>query len=133
MHGFGPIEREENEPTFHADWEAHVRAIQALTVGPGYFTLDAFRYGIEQMAPADYLRASYYERWLATIEYNLIQQGLLGADELEARVASLRDNPAAELPRASGAASPAPPAAPPDASPPGAPRFAVGDLVVTRN
>ena len=27
MHGFGPVEREENEPLFHAAWEARVRAI----------------------------------------------------------------------------------------------------------
>ena len=35
MHGFGPIEREANEPLFHADWEARVRAIATLTRGPG--------------------------------------------------------------------------------------------------
>ena len=35
MHGFGPIEREENEPLFHAAWEAHVRAMMALAMEPG--------------------------------------------------------------------------------------------------
>ena len=44
---------------FEAD---SVHAIRRL------YTLDAFRYGIERMAPADYLRSSYYERWLASIE-----------------------------------------------------------------
>ena len=134
MHGFGSIEREENEPVFHADWEAHVRAMQALTVGPGYFTLDAFRHGIEQMPPAEYLRSSYYERWLATIEHNLIQQGLLSSDELEARVAHLRDHPDTEPPRASQVTSPPPiPGTPPAISSPATSRFAVGDAVLTRN
>jgi nitrile hydratase len=135
MHGFGPIEREVDEPVFHADWEAHVRALQRLTVGRGYFNLDAFRYGIERMDPADYLRSSYFERWLATIEYNLIHEGHLTADEVNARAAYLRDHPDAQFP-------------PPERDEPGeqrenrqtgeslpvlTPRFAVGDEVVTRN
>ena len=86
MHGFGPIEREANEPLFHAAWEARVRAIATLTPGAGYFNIDAFRYGIERMPPAEYLRASYFERWLASVEYNLIEQGLLTGDELDARI-----------------------------------------------
>ena len=90
MHGFGPIVREENEPLFHAAWEAHVRAIDGAGAwSRGYFNIDAFRYGIERMAPAHYLRASYYERWLATIELNLIEQGFLTGDELDARIESL--------------------------------------------
>src|SRR4051794_39347549 len=134
MHGFGPIEYEENEPVFHADWEAHVRAIQALTVGPGYFTLDAFRYGIEQMAPADYLRSSYYERWLASIEHNLIVQGLLGSDELDARVTFMREHPDTEPPRAAPTGTPPPvPGTPPAISSPAASGFVVGDAVLTRN
>ena len=53
MHGFGPIEREENEPLFHAAWEARVlRHRDAGARQQGYFTIDAFRYGIERMAPA---------------------------------------------------------------------------------
>ena len=27
MQGFGPVEREENEPVFHADWERHIFAL----------------------------------------------------------------------------------------------------------
>ena len=33
-----------------------------LAGGGKIFNLDAFRYGIERMAPAHYLRSSYYER-----------------------------------------------------------------------
>jgi nitrile hydratase len=135
MHGFGPIEREADEPLFHAAWEARVRAINALTRERGYFNIDAFRYGIEQMAPAEYLRASYFERWLASAEYNLIQHGFLTSDELDARMEFLRRHPGADPPPAAGATHPprAPAARPEPASPPPAPRFAVGDAVVTRN
>src|SRR3954449_7490225 len=115
MHGFGPIVREENEPLFHAAWEARVFAIRdVVRKQQGYYTIDASRYGIERMAPAEYLRASYYERWLASIEYNLALQGLLTRDELEARVAFLLQHPEAVPARASRLQPPAPvPDAPP--------------------
>lgn len=133
MHGFGPIEREVDEPTFHAAWEARVWALMRATLDQGYFNLDAFRSGIERMAPAEYLRASYYERWLTAVEYNLIQAGLLTRAEVDARmqqmpaaadVASLR----LAVP---GVAKPAPEVLA-TAEPP-VPLFAVGDRVVTRN
>jgi nitrile hydratase len=134
MHGFGPVEREANEPLFHAPWEAHVRAIMTLTRGQGYFNLDAFRHGIERMEPAAYLRASYFERWLASVERNLIEQGFITGDELEARVAFLRAHPEADLPRASGGAPPARARAPwPEAPSPDTPRFTLGDAVTARN
>jgi nitrile hydratase subunit beta len=134
MHGFGPIEREADEPRFHADWEARAMAINSLVLEQGYFTVDAHRYGIERMAPADYLRASYYERWLASLESILIQQGIMTGDELDARVDLLRRRPDAALQRDTGAAPPpAPSARPGPTTPPPAPRFAVGDAVMARN
>jgi nitrile hydratase subunit beta len=135
MHGFGPIEREANEPLFHAAWEARVRAIATLTRDRGQFNIDAFRHGIERMAPAEYLRASYFERWLASVESNLIEHGLLTGDELDARTEFFRRQPGADPPPAAGAATPprAAAARPEPPSSPPAPRFAVGDAVVTRN
>ena len=96
----------------------------------GVFNLDAFRYGIEQMAPADYLEASYFERWLTTVEYNLVQAGVL----TEAEVTSGWTAPPG--PRFQAAARTAPGTGnhipePPPAQP--APRFAEGDAVITRN
>ncbi len=132
MHGFGSVEREEHEPLFHAAWEARVRAMAELMVRHGYYTVDASRHGIELMPPAEYLRASYYERWLGTLEYNLPHQGLLTVEELDTRAAFLRDHPGVQPPPAVRV-KPATPAraAPPESSP--APRFAVGDAVVARN
>ena len=34
MHGFGPIEREENEPVFHQAWESRVFAMRVATPVP---------------------------------------------------------------------------------------------------
>ena len=131
MHGFGPIVREANEPLFHAAWEAHVFAIAVLS--HDYFNIDAFRYGIERMDPAHYLRAPYFERWLASIELNLLEDGFLTGDELDARTEFFREHPEATLPRGTAVA------AVPDASgqspdsPLPASSFAVGDAVITRN
>jgi nitrile hydratase beta subunit len=134
MHGFGPIAREEHETRSHAEWEARVRAIAGLAIEERYFNLDAFRYGIERMEPAHYLRAPYYERWLASVERNLIEAGLLTGDELDARTALLRQQPDATFPRTGDAEPPrSEPQEHPDPSPPPAPRFAVGDAIVTRN
>ena len=66
--GFGPVVTEENEPVFHADWEARVYALNAALVRRGVYTLDEFRDAVERMPPQAYLAASYYERWLAAIE-----------------------------------------------------------------
>jgi nitrile hydratase len=136
MHGFGPIVREEHEPRFHAEWEAHVVAIEELLFeGPQPFTLDAFRHGIERMAPADYLRTPYYERWLASFELNLIECGVLTAAELDDRIARLRQHPGATFPRradADLARKPDEERGVPPSQPPRA-RFAVGDEVITRH
>src|SRR5918998_2496398 len=103
MHGFGPIVREVNEPVFHAAWEAHVHAMMTEVRSRGYFNIDASRHGIERMDPAHYLRAPYYERWLATIELNLIEAGFLTGEELDARM-QLREPPEMTLSRAAAVA-----------------------------
>ncbi len=59
MHGFGPIEAEENEPTFHAAWEGRVLAICFGTPVP---VPGGFRNNIENLDPAFYLASSYYEK-----------------------------------------------------------------------
>jgi nitrile hydratase beta subunit len=136
MHGFGPILEKDQPvgPVFHDDWEGHVRALEWLLVSGKVFNLDAFRYGIERMAPAHYLRASYYERWLNTVEYNLIQAGAITADEIDARMAELAGSDhAPPPPERVLPASPPPTPTIPEPLPSAEPRFAVGDPVITRN
>jgi nitrile hydratase beta subunit len=130
MHGFGPIERD--EAPYHFEWEVRVRAMNALAQRVGLFNVDEFRHGIERMAPADYLRASYFERWQTTLETNLIDKGHMTREEIEARVAQYERDPAVSTPR-SRRARPSSGAAPADPTAPPSPRFAVGDRVVTRN
>ena len=46
MHGFGPVEREENEPPFHAPWEAAVVALMRASRAAGVYNIDEFRHGV---------------------------------------------------------------------------------------
>jgi nitrile hydratase subunit beta len=133
MHGFGPIVRDPNEPLFRTDWEEHVHTIGELLLEHRYFTVDAFRYGIERMEPAHYLRAPYFERWLATIELNLVENGFLSGDELDARTEYFRQYPEATPPRGDDISPVREAQQQSNAPAPAASRFAVGDMVVARN
>ncbi|MGH7317808.1 MAG: nitrile hydratase subunit beta, partial [Candidatus Rokuibacteriota bacterium] len=93
MQGFGPVEREENEPTFHAAWEAAVLAMMRAGGSRGLFNIDEFRHGIERMIPAHYLRATYYEKWLDGVTRVLVEKGVVGAEELAARLAFFEQKP----------------------------------------
>ena len=67
--GFGPVPvGEDGEPAFAADREARVYALAAVLRRRGLFNDDELRDAIERLPPAEYLAASYYERWLAAIE-----------------------------------------------------------------
>ena len=90
MHGFGAIEREENEPVFHTDWERRAFALDLLVEGVVDGTnIDAFRHAIECLDPTTYLTASYYARWVRAIETLLVENGVLDRDEIERRIAEL--------------------------------------------
>src|SRR5436190_3053578 len=99
MHGFGPVVREENEPVFHEDWERTVYGMQRAMWVRGIVNIDESRHGIERMPPAEYLASSYYERWLASLERNLVEKGVITQEELEARVGQLREHPDTQLPQ----------------------------------
>ena len=83
MHGMGPVQREENEPVFHAEWEGRVFALRRAIAAFQRWSLDAWRHEIETLPPAEYLRMSYYERWLAVLEKQLVDHRLVAAEELK--------------------------------------------------
>lgn len=84
MHGFGPVvaEPEDAEPVFHADWEPLVLSSMLGTTRLRQWNVDEFRRNIEQLPPVDYLRLSYYEKWLASLERLVVEHGLLTEREL---------------------------------------------------
>lgn len=139
MQGFGPVEREVDEPVFHAPWEAAVLAMMRAGGSRGIFNIDEFRHGIERMNPSHYLRATYYEKWLDGIARVYVEKGVIGGDELAARTAFFEARP--DAPAAAAVAGPLPSRG---AANPGwvqdairetgaRPRFQLGARVVTRN
>ena len=75
--GFGPVPvGEDGVPPFAADWEARVYALATMLRRRGVVDSDELRDAIERLPPADYLAASYYERWLAAIEALVDRRGV---------------------------------------------------------
>lgn len=134
MHGFGPVVREADEPVFHAQWEARVFALTLAVPFSVRFSDDRFRRTMERMPPADYLSASYYERWLVTLEELLREAGAVDCSELEGGPLRLLPEdvhpplPAASVPGAIARGASQAIAAAPDA----AHRFRTGDRIRTR-
>jgi nitrile hydratase subunit beta len=79
----GAVQREKNEPVFHQRWEGRVWGMMWLGSAWGKWNLDAMRHAIERIPPADYLRMSYYEKWLAALVDLVTGRGLVTRAELE--------------------------------------------------
>lgn len=133
MHGFGPVLPEANEPVFHAPWEGRVRGMVQLMGAWRLWNIDASRHSIERLPPVDYLRLSYFEKWLDALILRLLAKGLVTLEELEsgrkadgAAVASppVTADMAADLVTSVGSYQREVPAQP---------RFAAGDKVRARN
>jgi nitrile hydratase subunit beta len=75
--GFPALVQEVDEPPFHADWEAHVFAMNRALIGRGIYNLDEFRDSVERMPAPQYMAASYYERWFHAITTLLVEKGIL--------------------------------------------------------
>lgn len=84
MHGLGPIDPEPEavEPVFHHEWEKRVFALTLASSALGRWSIDMGRHARERQHPADYLRNSYYENWLAGLEKLLVERGVVSAEEL---------------------------------------------------
>ena len=82
MDGFGKVEVEANEPTFHEKWEGRVMAMVRAMGAAGAFNIDMSRFAQERLPPHIYLASSYYRRWLLGLEGNLVNRGFVTGSEL---------------------------------------------------
>ncbi|HUK64571.1 MAG TPA: nitrile hydratase subunit beta [Dongiaceae bacterium] len=137
MHGFGPVEIERDEPVFHHEWE---RRVFALTMAAGFlrkWNIDQSRFAREQMPPAEYLATSYYEHWLFGLEKLLHDHDLVSRDEIAARLlgrgGAARPVPEARMLKAGDVETALRNSRTSRADEQVAPRYLVGDRVLTRN
>ncbi len=133
MHGFGAVATPGSERVAEHPWELRVFALSTL-VGIHGLGSGAGRAIREEMPPAEYLAAGYFERWLWSTEQRLVRRGTIAAADVDGWVARLR------------AAEPPPRRTDPDAArravdatsrtsglrPAAASRFAPGDRVKVR-
>lgn len=97
MHGMGPIQPEHDEPVFHHRWESRVFALMRAMGAFGRWNIDASRHQRELIPPADQLRMSYYERWLAGLSELLVRHGFASAEELASGKAPSSATPAVSM------------------------------------
>ena len=97
--GLGPVVVPDREPVFTAEWEKAAFAMFSMCFRAGFFGVDEFRYGIEQMHPAVYLLSPYYEHWIHTVEHYGKAKGLLDLEEVDRRTQYYLEHPDAPLPQ----------------------------------
>ena len=81
--GMGPVRYEKDEPVFHASWEGRIYALNRALRAWRKWSLDTDRHALETMPPLDYLRMSYYERWVHRLEAQVVSYGFVTRDELQ--------------------------------------------------
>jgi nitrile hydratase beta subunit len=96
--GIGTVVVPENEPIFRAEWEKVAFGMFSMCFRGGFFGVDQFRYGMELIDPAVYLKSPYYEHWIHTVEYHGERTGKLDLEELDRRTEHFLKNPDAPLP-----------------------------------
>ncbi len=79
----GPVPQEGHD---FALWEKRIDALMVLCGGKGLFTVDGLRRALEDMGEDAFEKHSYYERWIAAVNQNLIEAGVYSLEELGQRM-----------------------------------------------
>lgn len=86
----GEIDRSTSPETL---FEKRVDALVMLLTHPdlGAFKVDALRRAVEMNSPEDYAELGYYPKWIRAVRRLLVEQEVLTAEEIDAKVSALRD------------------------------------------
>ncbi|SNR26041.1 nitrile hydratase subunit beta [Puniceibacterium sediminis] len=81
--GDGAVVPEAEDAPLHApEWHKRALAMTVASGALGAWPIDAARRARESVAPKDYARFSYYEKWIAGLADLLVERGLVSAQEL---------------------------------------------------
>ncbi|MEM8813199.1 MAG: ScnB-like protein [Pseudomonadota bacterium] len=85
---FGRIDRTDHELSYY---EQRVDAILMLMARHRAFTVDGLRRAVEDYSAQEYDGTAYYDRWIKAIRELLLEQEIIGAEELETRIRTIAD------------------------------------------
>ena len=74
----------DTEPHALSDFDREVDAIRQILGAKKVMSVDELRRGIEAIPEAEYLRLSYYQKWIRSITDNLLANGTITEAELRA-------------------------------------------------
>lgn len=129
--GDGPVAPDPDAPLFDHDWHARAMALTLAAGATGQWNIDTSRHAREKLAPKDYARFSYYEKWIAALADLLVDKGLVTSAELAGQ-GSAQSPLAPYTLRADQVAGALAKGAPADRPSEIKPRFKTGDAVRTR-
>ena len=132
VQGFGPVQPEQDEPVFHAEWERRAFALTLAMAMPGGWNIDMSRYAREDRPREDYLGKSYYQIWLAGLERLMLERDLVSWDEIQAGRALHPAKPVAKTLTAEGVAAMLHRGGPTEREASKPALFAVGDRIRTK-
>jgi hypothetical protein len=70
------------EPHGLTEFDREVDAISGVLRAKQLMSVDELRRGLEAIPEADYLRLTYYRRWIRSIADNLLKRGIITEAEL---------------------------------------------------
>ncbi|MEO3417161.1 nitrile hydratase subunit beta [Roseovarius sp. CAU 1744] len=82
MHGFGNIPCDQ-DGTFDHDWQKRAFALTEALAWSVPFCADEHRHAIERIAPEEYLRRDYFEKWAIAAAMLVQEAGLVDQQELD--------------------------------------------------
>ena len=133
MHGMGTVQYEKNEPVFHEHWESRAFALTLAMEAWRKWPSDASRHQRELIPPAEYLRMSYYEKWIAGLVELLVKSGLITSAELASGDPAPNSSKAIPPLTAEDVPTLVSQGRPANREVPVLPRFKIGQLVRARN
>ena len=83
----GPIDTSTHDLAFG---EKQIDGVRAVIGAKGLVSSHENRRTVEQLGHDAYERLSYYERWTASLQRQMIDKGILTQDEIDAKVAEVR-------------------------------------------
>ena len=71
-------------------WEKRVDALMVLASSAGLMNTDSLRRVLEDMGEEAYETMSYYERWIASVSQNMVEDGAFSTAELADKMAQIK-------------------------------------------